>query len=71
MQIKTQYFNGREDVVEIYHSNFKILELDNILWNATEDKPITVTLKRFKEGNYILSEVELDKDEIVKTTVIE
>lgn len=64
IQTLKEYHNGIEKVREIYHDKFKILEYGKIYWNATKDNPITVTEKRFKEGNYILSEVELDKDEI-------
>lgn len=72
-QIKSQYFNGRDTVVEIYHTEFKILETkSNTLWNATEDEPITVTFERYKNDDYIVSDIRLDdpikSEEIIDAT---
>lgn len=59
--IKNEYNNGIEPVLEIYGEHFKILEVKkDILWNATETEPITVTKDRFSKGEYVLSDVELE-----------
>ena len=59
MKIKKEYSNGLFDVLEIYDEKFKILEKTNgVLWNATEENPITIAKSR--QGDYVVSDVELD-----------
>ena len=59
--IKSQYYNGRDTVLEIYHITHKILEKNGTLWNATEEDPITVTFEKYENNEYIVSDIELDK----------
>lgn len=49
IQIKKEYNNGLDDVIEIY-SEFKLFETSTKnIWNATEENPITIPKKRLKE----------------------
>lgn len=49
IQIKKEYHNGIDDVIEIY-SEFKLFETPTKdVWNATEENPITIPKKRLKE----------------------
>ena len=59
MEIKKEYSNGLFPVLQIYDKEFKILEKTNgVLWNATEENPITIAKSRL--GAYVVSDVELD-----------
>lgn len=55
-----------ETSLDIYDTEYKILEITNdILWNATEEEPISVDKKRYNNGDYVLSEepIEIIKKE--------
>lgn len=52
---------------DIYSTEFKILEKQNgILWNATEEEPISVDKARYANGDYIESDTPLDVVEEVE-----
>lgn len=55
-----------ETSLDIYDTEYKILETTNgLLWNATEEEPISVDKQRYNNGEYVLSEepIEIIKKE--------
>ena len=61
MEVKKEYSNGLFDVLEIYDEKFKILEKTNgVLWNATEENPITIAKSR--QDDYVVSDVALEEE---------
>lgn len=59
--IKSEFDNGMFDCQEIYSDIFKILETtNNVLWNATEEKPISIAKSR--RNDYIESNVLIEKE---------
>ena len=70
MKIKKEYSNGLFDVLEIYDEKFKILEKTNgVLWNATEENPITIAKSR--QDDYVVSDVELEEEKEKEPSVEE
>lgn len=74
IQIKKEYNNGGIDVVEIYSIGKKIFEISkNIVWDATEENPITIPKNRLpdfmeidipNEGDAESKEIEENIDKV-------
>lgn len=51
-----------ETSLDIYDTEHKILEKTNgLLWNATEEEPISVDKKRYYNGDYVESNVPIEE----------
>lgn len=59
-----------ETSLDIYDTEYKILEKTNgLLWNATEEQPISVDKQRYYNGDYVLSEEPLEVTENAIKTI--
>lgn len=65
IQIKKEYNNGYIDVLEIYNDEpFKLQDKQGILWNATEEEPITIDKRKLDE--FVVTDIPVDEVEEVQ-----